>query len=343
MVRQFYNKLNVETNFVCRLNDGDLTQEQTNIFNQLNEEIKKRYYGSGITLPEKLDGKRILDIGCGSGSLVFILSKLVGPSGYVVGVDITDGLIDTAKQQSEYHWKLWGYDKCNFEFHVGNVEQLDKLPGMTPESFDLIVSNGVFCLVPDKDIAFTHAANLLKTGGQFYLNDVYAEKDPPAQYKENETLWCLGTTGAMRWDTLASMAAKVGLTTPYLTQAAPVNILKEEYNTMLENGRFCCAGYRLFKLPKGVKRGASRVTYNGNIPNFPDTFPWDIDLTFKKGVAVDVDGELATILFASYLNDSFSFADASGNPKTNRNQNPFAQMDKLKAAGRLPEGIYKVE
>lgn len=49
-----------------------------------------RYYGSGILIPELLEGKRILDMGCGSGSLVFILSKLTGPNGYVVGVDLCD-------------------------------------------------------------------------------------------------------------------------------------------------------------------------------------------------------------------------------------------------------------
>ncbi|KAK7478532.1 hypothetical protein BaRGS_00030204 [Batillaria attramentaria] len=302
----------------------------------------RSYYGSGMTIPEKLAGKRVLDIGCGSGSFVFILSKLVGPSGYVVGVDISDGLIETAKSESEYHWKLWGYSKPNFEFHVGNAERLDEL-GLKAESFDLVVSNGVFCVVPDKDRAFAHAYNLLKTGGQFYLNDVYAEKDPPAKYKDNETLWCMGTTGAMRWDTLAATAVKAGFTVPYLTQVAPINIAKEEYNTMLENGRFLCVGWRLFKLPKGAKRGPSRVTYNGNIPGFPDAFPWDVDLTFKKGVGVDVDSALATILSASYLSDSFAFADASGSPTTKRNQNPFALIDKLKAEGRMPDSIYKVE
>nr|KAG5693225.1 hypothetical protein BaRGS_034484 [Batillaria attramentaria] len=91
-----------------------------------------------MTIPEKLAGKRVLDIGCGSGSFVFILSKLVGPSGYVVGVDISDGLIETAKSESEYHWKLWGYSKPNFEFHVGNAERLDEL-GLKAESFDLVV------------------------------------------------------------------------------------------------------------------------------------------------------------------------------------------------------------
>ena len=52
-----------------------------------------RYYGSGMNIPELLEGKRILDIGCGSGSLVFLLGKLVGPTGYVIGVDLTDGLV----------------------------------------------------------------------------------------------------------------------------------------------------------------------------------------------------------------------------------------------------------
>nr|KAG5693227.1 hypothetical protein BaRGS_034486 [Batillaria attramentaria] len=142
------------------------------------------------------------------------------------------------------------------------------------------------------------------TGGQFYLNDVYAEKDPPAKYKDNETLWCMGTTGAMRWDTLAATAVKAGFTVPYLTQVAPINIAKEEYNTMLgETGTQCK----------------------------------------RKGVGVDVDSALATILSASYLSDSFAFADASGSPTTKRNQNPFALIDKLKAEGRMPDSIYKVE
>lgn len=55
------------------------------------------YYGAGLIIPENLEGKRVLDIGCGSGSLVFILSKLVGPTGYVVGMDISDKLVSVRK------------------------------------------------------------------------------------------------------------------------------------------------------------------------------------------------------------------------------------------------------
>lgn len=342
VVRGFYNKLNVEVNFVCRCNDEQLTEQQKADFNRLSEDIKKRYYGSGLNFPENVQGKRILDIGCGSGSFVFLLSKLVGPTGYVVGIDVTDGLIQTAKEQTEYHCKQWGYDKPNCEFHVLNAERMeDKFKA---DEFDIIVSNGVFCLIPDKERAFRATFKMLKAGGQFYLNDVYAEKDPPAEHKDNATLWSLGTTGAMPWDTLAPVVGAVGFTTPYLTCAAPVNVKKEEYRVMLKNIRFTCAGWRLFKLDaKAAKKGPALVTYNGGITDFPDAFPWDVDTTFKKGEGVEVDGELSTILSSIYLTDCFSFQPASGQPSTPRNQNPFQLMDKLQAEGKLPDKIYDIE
>lgn len=343
VVRGFYNKLNQETNFVCRCNDEDLTEQQKQDFARLSDEIKKRYYGSGLNFPENLQGKRVLDIGCGSGSFVFLLSKLVGPTGYVHGFDITDGLIETAKAQSEYHYKLWGYDKANFEFQRLNAESLDEA-GFQEESFDIIVSNGVFCLIPDKERVFKAAFKLLKTGGQFYLNDVYAEKNAPEKYQDNETLWSLGTTGAMRWDTLTTLTSRVGFTTPYLTSSAPVLIVKEEYQQMLEHGRYACCGWRLFKLgPKASKKGPSLVTYKGGITDHPDVFRWDVDLVFKRGEGVEVDGQLATLLSSCYLSPCFSFQPASGKPVTNRNQNPFQLMDKLRKEGKLPDNIYKIE
>jgi len=113
---------------------------------------------------------------------------------------------------------------------------------------------------------------------------------------------------------------------------------------MLENGRFSCAGWRLFKLSSQVtEKEASRVTYNGNMTQYPHSFPWDINITFPKGLGVDVDGTLATILFNSYLRDSFSFEPAVGAPTTNKNQNPFVRMDELEKQGKLPDAIYKIE
>ncbi|XP_025081299.1 arsenite methyltransferase-like [Pomacea canaliculata] len=213
-IRAQYNDHNDKCDIIARKNSEDLTPEQNAIFDQLSDEIKKRYYGAGLIIPENLEGKRVLDIGCGSGSLVFILSKLVGPTGYVVGMDISDKLIETAKSQIEYHQKAWGYSKPNCEFSVGNAEKLD----FEPDSFDLIVSNGVYCLCPDKKGSFQSAYSVLKEGGQFYLSDVYAERQLPAEYHDNEFLWSCGAVGAMKWDHLALITKEAGFTTPYLRQ-----------------------------------------------------------------------------------------------------------------------------
>ena len=68
--------------------------------------IYVRYYGSGLAIPANVEGCRILDVGCGSGSLVYVLSKLVGPKGYVIGVDITPKLVSThTHTHTHTHWE----------------------------------------------------------------------------------------------------------------------------------------------------------------------------------------------------------------------------------------------
>jgi arsenite methyltransferase len=340
MVSAFYEKLNLDCNFKTRVNHQDLPERINNLIQQLSEETMKRYYGSGIVVPENIKGARILDIGCGTGSLVYILSKLVGPSGYVVGIDICQGSIDLAKQESAHHVALWGYDKPNFEFHVANAERLLDL-GF--ESFDLIVSNGVFCLVPDKEKAFQTVAGLLKTGGQFYINDVYTDTHQPEEIKSNETLWSLGTTGSMVWTELKDVAGKEGFTTPYLTQVAGVDIKKEEYKSMLSNARYACAAWRLFKLGPDAKRGPATVTYKGNIEDYEETFPWSVDLTFSRGNPVNVDAPLASILANTSFKNNFDIKDFHGTVETKSNQDPFKRLDELASQGNAPEPIYSVE
>jgi len=344
MVTEVYNQLNKDTSFMCQLNAGDQRAEVKAIWDDLPMDIKNRYYGSGVNVPEKLEGKRILDIGSGSGSLVFILAKLVGPTGYVIGIDVTEGLIETARAHSQSWVKQLGYGKPNFEFKLVNCETMNLKEDFGGEQFDIIVSNGVFCLVPGKKAGLQNAFSLLKEGGQFYLNDVYSEREPSEECKQNKTLWTLGVAGSMPWQQVTPTLTSIGFTTPYLTCASPVKIAKDEFNTMFGHIRFACSGIRLFKLGQSAtKKEASRVTYNGNMKEYPQAFPWDINLTFPKGQGVDIDGALATILFNTYLRDSFSFDKAGSNPNTNKNQNPFAYMDELEKQGKLPAPIYKVD
>ncbi|CAL1533918.1 unnamed protein product [Lymnaea stagnalis] len=333
----FYTDVCEKVNFTTRVNA--IPPRIAALIQQLSEETMKRYYGSGIVIPENIKGARILDVGCGSGSLVFLLAKLVGPTGYVVGVDATESLIEQCKKQTDYHAKTWGYEEPNFEFRVANAERLSEL---NLGEFDVVVSNGVFCLLPDQDKGFKEVVAALKPGGVFYLSDVYAKVEVPEELKTDNKLWVLGTAGAMVWARLQELAQANGLTIPYTTYVAGVNIKSEEIKKLLNN-EFACAASRMFKLPVDAKRGAATVTYKGDIEDNEEVFKWDVDLTFKKDEPTVVDEYLATILTSTVFKDNFVVEDFDGEVQTKRNQDPFKLLADLTEKGAAPETAYDVE
>ncbi|ESO86180.1 hypothetical protein LOTGIDRAFT_167413 [Lottia gigantea] len=310
VIKGFYNEVVKNLDFVCEVNDHQMNDLHRGIIEQLSPETMKRYYGSGFLVPEKVEGFKIVDLGSGSGSLVFVLSKLVGPSGYVIGFDITPNQVSKAIEQSEYHFKKWGYDKPNFEFRIGNIEQINTL-GLQEKSMDHVVSNGAICLCPNQAEVFETAFKLLKDGGEFSLSDVYADRERPEERFKDLRLFSLGTTGCMRFDDLEKICDRVGFTKPYLVNAAPVSFSTEEQRKTAGNAEVVCAEWRLFKLPAGAKRSAAEVTYNGNITGADDVFRWDVSTVFKKGTPITVDSDLATILENSRFKDSFAFKDTS--------------------------------
>ena len=138
--------------------------------------MRARYYGCGLLLPEALEGCRIVDLGCGSGRDCYLLSKLAGEGGKVVGVDMTEAQLEVAQRHRDYHAGQFGYSRSNVEFHHGYIEKLDELP-LVAESFDIIVSNCVINLSPDKAAVLSGAYRLLKPGGELYFADVYSRSN----------------------------------------------------------------------------------------------------------------------------------------------------------------------
>lgn len=104
----------------------------------IHEEVESKYYGCGLVIPDVLEGMKILDLGSGSGRDCYILSKLVGENGYVIGVDMTTEQIETSKKYIDYHTKKFGYSKPNIEFRQGYIEKLQDL-GLEDNSFDIIM------------------------------------------------------------------------------------------------------------------------------------------------------------------------------------------------------------
>ncbi len=125
--------------------------------------------GSPTTITLITEGMTVLDLGSGAGIDCFIASKKVGPSGKVIGVDMTDEMLDKATQFAKEH----NYD--NVEFRKGFIESLP----LEDNSVDLVISNCVINLSPDKSKVFAEINRVLKPGGQAALSDIVLLKPLP--------------------------------------------------------------------------------------------------------------------------------------------------------------------
>jgi arsenite methyltransferase len=104
----------------------------------IHDEVDSKYYGCGLLAPDVLEGMHILDLGSGSGRDCFVLSKLVGPNGRVVGVDMTTEQLEVANKYIDYHMKQFGYTTPNVVFKHGYIEKLNEA-GLQDNTFDIIV------------------------------------------------------------------------------------------------------------------------------------------------------------------------------------------------------------
>ena len=124
-------------------------------------------------------GETVLDVGSGAGFDCFIAAQAVGPVGKVIGVDMTEAMLDKARDIAQQ----MGLDQV--EFRHGLAEELPVPDG----SVDVAISNGVINLCPDKYKAFDEVFRTLKPGGRLYLADIVVHKPVPDAAKANVDLW----------------------------------------------------------------------------------------------------------------------------------------------------------
>jgi ubiquinone/menaquinone biosynthesis C-methylase UbiE len=163
----------LQTNACCTITPPP--KHIRDILGQIHDEVISKYYGCGLTIPNQVEGLRILDLGSGSGRDCYIASKLVGQEGYVVGVDMTEEQFNVAQKHIDYHTEKFGYKYSNVKFINGNIDNLDQLD-LEEGSFDLIISNCVINLATQKQKIFNDVFKLLKTGGEMYFSDVYSDR-----------------------------------------------------------------------------------------------------------------------------------------------------------------------
>lgn len=203
----------------------------------MHEEVLSKYYGCGSIIPEVLSGLSVLDLGCGSGKDVYTLAQLVGESGRVVGVDMTDEQIEVARKYEEWHRVKFGYSQSNVHFYKGFIEKLDTL-GLASESFDIVISNCVVNLSPDKRAVLKQAYQLLKPGGEMYFSDVYSDRRVPEHLREDPVLWGECLSGALYWNDFISLAKEVGFRDPRVFDSSPIAVKNKEIEAKVGNIKF---------------------------------------------------------------------------------------------------------
>lgn len=245
------------------------------LLSKIHTDVLARYYGCGLVCPALLKGCKILDLGCGTGRDIYVLSQLVGASGKVVGVDMTDEQLAVARQYQQHHAEKFGFN--NVEFIQGYIEELDKL-GLDASSFDIIVSNCVVNLSPDKDAVIKGAYDLLKAGGEMYFSDIYSDSRVPTEVHDDAVLYgeCLG--GALYWNDFITIAKRQGFADPRLLEDKPLDITNKELALKIAPIKFYSATYRLFKLDElesDCEDYGQAVIYKGTIENCPNEFALD--------------------------------------------------------------------
>ncbi len=299
-VKEYYGKIlksnqDLKTTACC--STGESPSYLKNIVKQIHPEVLDKFYGCGAPIPAELDGCTILDMGCGSGRDAFILSKRVGNKGRVIGIDMTQAQLDIANRHKEYHRIKFEHEISNVEFKLGYMEEMESV-GIKNDSVDVVISNCVFNLSPDKEKVFKEVFRVLKPGGELYFSDVFSSRRIPELLTKDPVLIgeCLG--GALYIEDFRRILNKIGCFDFRIMSKMKIELDTIEVKQKIGMIDFYSMTIRVFKLPLEDKcEDYGQVGYYlGTLPEFPHEFKLDDHHIFKKGHPFLVCGNTADMI-----------------------------------------------
>ena len=225
LVRQKYSEIALqdkETNQSSCCGSSCCSTEVYNImsddYTELNGYNADADLGLGCGLPTQFakikQGDTVIDLGSGAGNDCFIARAEAGENGKVIGIDFTEAMINKARENAE---KL-GFN--NVEFRYGDVE---KMP-ITPNTADVIVSNCVLNLVPNKDGVFKEILRVLKPGGHFSISDVVLVGNLPDALRKDAEMYAGCVSGAIQKDVYLELVNSNGFENVTVQKEKPIVI-----------------------------------------------------------------------------------------------------------------------
>ncbi len=289
------------------------------LLSEVPDEVVRKYYGCGSPFPVDIRGLRVLDLGSGSGRDCYVCAGLVGEDGFVTGVDMTREQLDVARAHvDEYCVTTLKYASPNMRFVEGRIEDL-KSAGVEDESVDLIISNCVVNLSPDKRAVLKEAYRVLAPGGEMFFSDVYCDRRLSVEAKTHPVLVgeCLG--GALYEQDFLRLAREAGFTDPRM-YAVPeeIEIRDDGLKDILGQARFYSITYRLFKFPDGrletlCEDYGQAVRYKGTMEESKHACVLDDHHVFETGKWYEVCGNTASMVAESWMGKHF---DVLGDRRT---------------------------
>jgi SAM-dependent methyltransferase len=202
------------------------------------QDVIDRFYGCGspMTTAGIREGETVVDLGSGAGIDVFIAAKFVGKTGKAIGVDMTDRMLSVALENKPKVAAALGYDVV--EFREGFLEQIP----VESKSVDLVTSNCVVNLSPDKPRVFEEIWRVLKDHGRIVISDIVSETEVSPRLKTNPRLWGECLVGALTQEGFLAGLERAGF--------YGLEILKKSYWKDVEGYPFFSVTVRGFKFEK---------------------------------------------------------------------------------------------
>ena len=311
-VKDYYGKIlssnkDLKTDACCTVES--VSCEQKSILGKIAPEILDKYYGCGLPIPPALEGCHVVDLGSGSGRDAYLLSALVGQDGFVTGIDMTDEQLDVARKYETEQMNAFGFETSNVAFKKGYIEDL-KSAGIDDNCADLVVSNCVINLSPDKKSVFSEIFRVLKPGGEMYISDVFSDRRIPRELREDPVLHGECISGALYIEDFRRILNELGIWDYRVVDYRPLAINNDALKEKIGAIRLYSITIRVFKLDleDWPENYGQSVTYKGGIKGQSSVFKFDESYSFKTGKPLAVSGNTFAMLQGSRYASYFDFS-----------------------------------